>query len=68
MDEPLTAKDRCDHADCDAQARGRATLENDFPLLFCRHHMLRLKPALKRMGARFYEQYDELFQKPGASA
>lgn len=45
---PLTARDRCDHADCPSQAYVAVLMKVDsgHPLLFCGHHAKKVMPVI----------------------
>ena len=48
---PLTVADRCDAADCGAQAYLRVRLNSGLDLVFCGHHGHALMPVLAARGA-----------------
>jgi len=58
--QPLTAYDRCDV--CVAQARASVLVDynEEFELLFCRHHFLRNIDAFLAKEYVIYKQFDEL--------
>ena len=55
----LTAADRCDHADCGAAARARATYASGIDLVFCGHHTNALRSGLVASGATLHEEVTE---------
>lgn len=56
----LTMFDRCDVADCSAQAYLRARLPSGLSLVFCGHHGHDLVPALAGQGADIRDDTDLL--------
>ena len=56
----LTARDRCDHPRCGAQAYVRYTLPSGF-LDFCRHHSLAHEAALYDIATDVQDETHKLF-------
>lgn len=56
----LTASDRCDAANCGAQARARVLFDTGMVILFCRHHAEVNRESLTSKGFVLETQYEGL--------
>ena len=58
--QALTVADRCDAANCGAQARARVITPSGNSILFCRHHAEKNRESMEAQGCTLITEYEGL--------